>query len=92
MSFKVGDEVRWSSQAAGFAKEKRGVVVKVVPANTWLKEVIKPLDARSRYTVRTDFAGLPRDHESYLVEVPGPTEKAKKRLYWPRASGLAKAD
>lgn len=56
MTFKLGDEVMWSSASNGHTKTKHGRVVAVIDAGdkpyTWLKGT-----------------GMPRDHVSYVVEV-----------------------
>jgi hypothetical protein len=96
MSFKIGDRVKWTSQAGGYAAEKTGTVVAVIPVGRrfGLLKYLRPLnldEARACYnTGPIDGAGLARDHESYLVEVKtGKTDAAKKTLYWPRVKGLA---
>ncbi|MFF3704728.1 MULTISPECIES: hypothetical protein [Pseudomonas] len=77
MQFKKGDRVTWLSSAGGSWKEKTGIVVKVVKAGE---------------SPKVAGSGWPRDHESYVVEVPqGTTGKAKPRLYWPRATQLSPA-
>jgi hypothetical protein len=67
VTFKVGDMVEWESQAGSYWKRKRGQVWEIVPP------VARP-------NVRG--VGFGRDHESYVVWVPG-TGK-----YWPRVSHL----
>lgn len=89
---KVGDLVTWSSQSGGFATEKRGRVVMVVPAgrNTALALANNPELHRMGRTFANSY---PRDHESYLVAVrSGKTEKSAEVLYWPRAKGLRKLE
>ena len=56
-TFKVGDRVRWTSQAGGYTRAKVGVVERIVPANgqAGLKG--------------TQFSR--RDHDSYIVRVKG---------------------
>lgn len=88
MTFKPGQEVSWSSQANGSDLKKVGTIVRVIPAGVWLKDVLSRDEAKSEFSLRTDFAGLPRQHESYLVAVPGNSDRAKKQLYWPRVSSL----
>lgn len=78
--FKVGDTVVWTSSANASQKEKRGTVEVVIPKNGRLT---------SRQQKEADAYGQPRDHESYLVRVPGKTPAAKGKLYWPRVSALA---
>ncbi len=65
-TWKVGDPVIWTSQSAGTWKTKRGVVEMIVPAG-------------KRPEIRG--AGLPRDHESYVVRAGG-------RAYWPLVAKL----
>lgn len=72
---KIGDTVEWTSQAGGYSKTKRGVIVAVVRAN------------QSPMCVGTfrglDVSGMPRPHESYIVRT-GP----RGGFYWPRVSQL----
>lgn len=75
LSMKVGDEVTWTSQAGGYTRTKRGTIVAVVPARRDPRGYIP----RGR---RLDGPGLPRDHESYLVDA------GRHGLYWPRVSAL----
>ncbi len=76
--FRLGDEVRWSSQAAGCWKTKVGMIVAVVPAGKPAYEHVPP-DSRCK-----DTRATPRREESYLVQVGG----RRMDLYWPRASQL----
>ena len=78
MTFKINDRVKWSSQAQSYWRLKVGTVVEVVPAGQ--EPVTKPKGA-----------GFARRHESYIVEVPGKTPKAKAKLYWPVVSVLKPA-
>ena len=55
--YKVGDEVAWTSQSAGFRTLKVGRVVQVVPQRGDPEGVRNP--------------GTWRDHESYVVRVKG---------------------
>jgi len=59
--FKVGDKVCWSSQSGGVSKFKVGTVVAVVPA-----ECIAQCFLPDGFQMRG--AGMPRNHESYLVK------------------------
>lgn len=65
--FKLHQRVRWTSQAGGHYKTKEGMIVFVVPSG------IRPDMVRE--------AGLPRNHESYVVSAEG-------QNYWPRVSAL----
>lgn len=78
--FKVGDAVVWTSSSQGSTKQKQGVVEAVIPSNGRLT----PAQQKE-----ADAYGLPRDHESYLVRVPGKTAASKGKLYWPRVSALS---
>jgi len=74
----VGIQVEWTSQSAGVTKTKRGVIVAVVPPNQDAESCL-PAGTKSN----SISYGVPRDHESYLVQVGG-----SARLYWPRVKGL----
>lgn len=86
-TFCIGQTVKWRSQAGGTWKDKQGEVVHVVkigaacPSPKWLA---------NRYSASAApiNAGWPRDHESYIVKVPGKTSTSKPLLYWPRVSAL----
>ncbi len=99
--FKVGDKVKWESQAAASWTIKRGKIVAIVPKGISPRHTdfgkVNNLDVAFGRTVapnyRVMFDGWPRNHESYLVEVPGgKTSKAMPRLYWPFASKLKLED
>lgn len=74
-AFQTGDQVTWTSQAAGHAATKVGVVADVVPPGA------EPDRARWPQLHRGGI-GMPRDHESYVVRVTG------RGIYWPRVSAL----
>jgi len=79
IKFKLGDCVKWKSQAQGYTKEKIGRVVQVVKAGFYPYRDSFPQLYR-RYGV-----GLCRDYESYVVMV-GHTP------YWPRVKHLQPCD
>lgn len=85
LKFSQGDMVTWTSQAAGIAKAKTGVVEQVIAP--------KGMPDRERFIqlYKGPGMGLPRDHESYAVRVPGKTAKSAGKLYWPRVNALAHA-
>lgn len=74
-TFQKGDHVHWTSQAGGVHVKKKGVIVEVVPPGALMK-------------MRKRDVATKRDHESYVVEVAGPTKKSKPRRYWPVVSVL----
>lgn len=82
ITFKTGDKVKWISSSNGTEKEKRGVIEAVIPAGG------RPTEEQRR---EADAYGYGRNHESYLVRVPGKTERSKGKLYWPLANKLKKA-
>jgi len=86
MTFVVGDEVFWSSQAGGRNTRKDGVVLRVVPAHEQCRHEEKE---KVLYSLQGG-GGEARDHESYLVLVPGRTENSKPLLYHPVVSLLKK--
>lgn len=89
MSYTVGDRVQWTSQSGGHTATKTGEVLAVVPAGmdlpTW--EFVEG------YSFTTLGYYTTRDHESYLVAVPGKAQPGtpKPKLYWPRVSHLQPA-
>ncbi len=97
-NFKVGDRVRWASQARGRQTVKRGRIVAVVPPgvhpfifDSWTWKVIDLNPAlnlnASEYSLSSLGGGMAREQESYLVLVDRGNGK-KPALYWPRASTL----
>lgn len=90
--YQIGETVEWSSSAAGTTKQKRGVIVAVVPAD-YIKMTVLLLgaDYASRYSIQFDgHTCLYRFKESYLVAVPTKSGRGKAKLYWPRTSALRK--
>lgn len=82
-TFQVGDKVFWSSQAGGGWTKKEGVVHRVISAGQTCNLTSEEL----KFSCQVD-SSFPRDHESYLVVVPGKTEKSKSKLYRPVVSNL----
>ena len=82
---KKGDVVTWTSQAAGSVTKKTGEIVAVVPARVDPRAFLKALPSATQM-----FDGLPRYIESYLVMTSETTRRGevRRRLYWPRVSGL----
>ena len=75
-TFKIGDKVTWSSQAAGSKTIKRGTVIEIV------------LQGRVPMLRRAEEA---RPDESYVVEVMRYSKKGEELrsiIYWPRAAAL----
>ena len=79
--FEIGQLVSWTSTSAGSTTEKAGVI----------EQIVRSGDDVRKYTSELALPGGPRDHQSYLVRVPGKTNKSKGKLYWPRSSALKKA-
>lgn len=81
--FEVGEFVQWQSQAQGSVKEKVGQIILIIPAGA------DPFDRRGLAAWKWMFdGGAPRDHESYLVEVPSKSDRGKPKLYWPKVKNL----
>jgi hypothetical protein len=80
-TFRVGDKVKWVSQAQGSPVKKVGFIVEAVQAHMNPK------------TSELDNCGQARIGDSYVVRVPGKTPRARAAFYWPVASllKLAKA-
>lgn len=82
MRFRVGDTVKWTSQAGGFTKTKQGTVVAVVPAKC------APRTCVPEGPFKVDkCCGAPRDHESYLVRIG-----KRINLNWPVVTNLKRID
>jgi len=75
-TFKVGDRVKWTSQAAGSWRKKVGTVVEVLPPG----KSSRLMNGFNRRKV-----------ESYVVEVPGKTALAAKHIFFPMPTLLQKA-
>ncbi len=90
MTYAIGDKVRWDvrSRTDLFSDVQHvGTVVGVLPAYLPMFEV-RMSNAYCRMSVPVGDLHMSRDHESYLVYVPGATPRSKGKLYWPRVSGL----
>lgn len=86
--FKLGDKVKWQSQANGGWTEKRGMIIAVVPPQGKPADVL-PDYAGSKYRTTIDPRSLgSRKAESYVVLVDGKTPKAMPIMYWPNVSAL----
>lgn len=85
--FRIGQSVKWTSQAGGHVRTKQGKIVMIVPAT--LSALLRVLENKfpDCSVANTYGHGYPRDHESYIVRVSSGT-KAKDKLYWPRVSAL----
>ena len=98
---KIGDRVTWESQSRSSDKVKVGIIVAVVPKG--MKALKHYVGRRNDpnlqkllgigwpklYSPRSLGGGWSRNHESYLVSVPGPR---KGVLYWPVVSALRNVD
>lgn len=78
----IGDTVFWDSQSQGFSKRKKGIIIAIIPAG------IAPLNTEYADLLPDGAGSLPRKETSYIVAVPGKTERAKAKHYWPRTSAL----
>jgi len=81
--FALGDTVEWTSQAAGYAKTKCGVVVEVVAPDA------RPDRKRFASLHRGNGCGWGRSGFSFVVESLNSTGRSSK-FYWPKASLLRK--
>jgi hypothetical protein len=88
---KVGDKVKWTSQAQGSATTKEGVVMAVVPRRAEPYSIAMRLLKGTRDKFVFGCGGW-RDHESYIVRVERYHRKTGAQLashyYWPRVSAL----
>ena len=93
--FEIGDVVTWASQANGSRTQKTGKIFYVVKPGERMNETKARTALVGQFSDVvvwvTDFEGLPRKEQSYLVVVPG-TGRRLPRGYWPRTSALRLAD
>jgi hypothetical protein len=80
MTFKTGDQVTWTSQAAGSSKTKTGEVVEVVAKGS------RPNRDMFLSLYRSNGVGFSRNHESYVVMVKN--KKFGVKFYWPMVKNL----
>mgnify|MGYP001009489891 CR=1 FL=1 len=78
MTFAIGDEVTWSSQAQGYSKRERGIVVAYVPPGE------RPSKDDFPDLFKGAGAGWGRSTESWVVRVG-------RKHYWPVAKNLRRA-
>jgi hypothetical protein len=86
---KLGDIVTWTSQANSRTTTKTGKIVARIPAGRLIQYYLHlPPGVRAQCKRFDSSTVIPRREDSFLVIVPGLTEKRKSTLYWPRTSGL----
>lgn len=78
---KVGDKVTWCSQAGGSWTEKRGIVVREIPARESAKQYV-PDSARKGHIKFDDMS----NNDRILVAVPAGKEGRITHYYCPRKS------
>jgi hypothetical protein len=76
MPYKIGDRVSWTSQANGRSVPKQGAIYEIVAPGA------APTGIKG--------AGMPRDHESYVVKAFKETDRKRTALYWPLVHKLHK--
>lgn len=91
IKLKVGDRVRWGSQAGGYHMVKEGTVKIVVPPDIRPYNLLASMDLHNLRTHAIDPRTMARKTESYIIEVSG-KGKAMGQLYWPLVSKLEKID
>ena len=84
MVFKIGDQVAWTSQYSGSKKDRVGVVLMKIKADSDVRAV-----AISGYGSLNN-PGMPRNHDSYIVGVRLEGSASRGDLYWPRVAALRK--
>lgn len=83
---KIGDLVRWKSQANASRLLKVGVVIGVIPAYERIRmgKFDLTVVATKRHRRRFSLTSQPMERVSYVVSVKtGVTNKAKRTLYHP---------
>lgn len=88
--FKVGDPVKWSSQAGGSTTKKEGTVIAVIEGGCGSARKAARIMSSFKDTHRSAYGGgSDRPGVSYIVSVAaGKSSKAKDVLYWPIAKNL----
>jgi len=86
MKFKLNQRVAWVSESRGTRKEKHGRILRIVPPNQSPLGGVAEETYAWQYRLPGGGFGLPRNHESYLVEVR--EGKRKPKLYWPVVARL----
>ena len=81
LKFEAGDSVTWTSKSAGFTRVKTGDITHVIPPG------VPP----PKMGTAMHLPGRARDHESYIVRAKAEGREGA-RWYWPRVSGLSKAE
>ncbi|EKP0310150.1 hypothetical protein JE959_000124 [Aeromonas veronii] len=85
----LGKKVKWTSQSAGYQKEKKGVVVFVANPEADRRSPIEVAAESFPGHIRM-FDGTLWQKDGVLVEVrDGATDAAKPKLYMPRVSALS---
>ena len=89
VKIQLGKKVKWTSQSAGYQKEKKGVVVFVVNPEADRRSPIEVAAESFPGHIRM-FDGTLWQKDGVLVEVrDGVTDAAKPKLYMPRVSALS---
>ncbi|MEY9096326.1 hypothetical protein [Paenibacillus sp. RC84] len=84
MNFKVGDKVKWTSQAGGSTKEKRGTVYAVLTPNANALRQL-PVDMRP---AQRKFDTHYTPYVRYIVAVPRGGKSVLTDYYCPRPAAL----
>ena len=89
VKIQLGKKVKWTSQSAGYQKEKKGVVVFVANPEADRRSPIEVAAESFPGHIRM-FDGTLWQKDGVLVEVrDGVTDAAKPKLYMPRVSALS---
>ncbi|MFB0841808.1 hypothetical protein [Paenibacillus oleatilyticus] len=82
--WNIGDKVKWSSQAQGSEKEKRGTVHAIVPADANVRPYLPEGIARTQQKFDTIHAAYQR----YIIAVPRGGKSQLVDYYCPRPNLL----
>lgn len=97
--FKVGKTVKWTSQSGGVHYEKKGVIAAIVPAYKGLDGVTDAFISKFKLNFfygligkatyeNNAFSKTPRDHDRFLILVPGLTKGKRWTLSCPLVNYL----
>lgn len=86
LKFQLGEQVTWITKGNGTEIQRTGIVVLIIPRGILPMPTVRSFCKRNG--LRTPELGGSRQHESYIIAVPGETIRHKPRIFWPRLTEL----
>jgi hypothetical protein len=90
--FKVGDVVRFKILNSPAKIIMEGSIIKVVPPNVNIKDVLSEDSFRSSYDTSKISCVGSRGHYSYIISDRHSVPNRRARIYWPLVSHIFKPD